>query len=64
MKPSSDEDFSYIKIIDDLNLKKNSNKSNSFSKSFEHGDWTIDSKLIEENINSNNKPINIRSFQN
>ena len=63
MKPSSDEEFSNIKIIDDLNIKKNSNK-NSFSKSFEHGDWTIDSKLIEENINSNNKPINIRSFQN
>jgi hypothetical protein len=63
-KSSSDEDFSNIKIVDNLNLKTNSNKSNSFSKSFEHGDSTIDSKLIEENINSNNKPINIRSFQN
>ena len=62
-KSSSDEEFSNIKIIDDLNIKKNSNK-NSFSKSFEHGDSTIDSKLIDEDINSNNKPINIRSFQN
>ena len=63
-KSSSDEDFSNIKIVDNLNLKTNSNKSKSFSNSFEHGDSTIDSKLIEENINSNNKPINIRSFQN
>jgi hypothetical protein len=64
-KSSSDEEFSNIKIVDDLNIKKNSKKNkNSFSKSFEHGDSTIDSKLIDEKINLNNKPINIRSFQN